>query len=369
VKRAIGTLAVAWLVAACAESIPSTPPGVTAQASSSDAAEGRWQRLDLPNGDASFSDVAATEHDVVIVGGRAMGPVAWTSHDGGAWTFEQLAPEGALPDTAIALGDRVVVVGFMQTKRCAPHPAANVFWLRDPDGLWTFAPFDKLFCAGGESAPLVARADGRLAMVGTESPDISFAWFSNDGLTWVDRPIRRDAYPQSITAVAGGFAAIGIFNGGDWWVGRGDGRNAWTIAPLPNTPPDAFPMGLADRGAGLIAWFVTGGREIGALTTETGEVWRSTELQGMAGAAPSRVIRTANGYVALAELEPDARPAMFVSRDGVRWRRVAGPIDDRPGNYVRLAISGERAILLGDVRVGDEGTPMAWTGPARLFAP
>jgi hypothetical protein len=326
---------------------------------------GEWQRLDLPNGDAALSAVAATPHDIVIVGGRDMGPVAWSSHDGGPWTFERLAPSDAIPGAAIAFGDRVIVVGGMQTNRCA-HPAATVFWLREPDGRWTFAPFDKLFCAGDESPPAVA--DGRLAMLGTGTADIPFAWFSDDGLSWVDRPLRRDVYPRFVTPLAGGFAAIGNFVDEGWWVGRSDGRKAWTIAPLPNVPAGAQALGLADRGGGLIAWFTTPAGDIGALTTETGEIWQSMQVQGMAGAAPGHVIRTAAGYVALAEM-PDARPGAFVSRDGVTWRAVAGPIDSRAGNYVALAISGDHAVLLGDVRVGEEGIPAAWSGPASLFAP
>jgi hypothetical protein len=357
VNRASLVLAMVVLIWACA-----TP---AAPASPSTAAEAGWQLLDLPNGDASFTAVAATNHDVVIVGGRDMGPVAWVSRDGGAWIFEQLAPANAVPGTAVAFGDRVVVVGGTETNRCA-HPYATVFWVRGADGQWTAAPFDRLFCAGDESPPAVT--DGRLAMVGTGTADVPFAWFSDDGLTWVDRPLRRDVYPRFVTSVAGGFAAIGNFVDDGWWIGRSDGRNAWAIEPLPNVPRDAVAAGLADRGAGVVAWFASSAGDISALTTETGEVWRSTEVQGLAGAAVGHVIRTAAGYVALAEM-PDARAGLFVSRDGVNWRAVTGPIDNRAGDYVQLAIAGERVILLGDVRVGDEGTPTVWTGPASLFEP
>jgi hypothetical protein len=358
-------VAVAVLVAGCATPVPSATPTASAQAPPSDAAEGEWQRLDLPNGDGTPSAVAATKHDAVIVGGRAMGPVAWVSRDGGAWSFEELAPADAFPMTALAFGDRVIVVGGTQTNRCA-HAAATFFWVRGADGGWTAAPFDQLFCAGNWSAPAVLA--GRLAMVGTGTADVPFAWFSDDGLTWVDRPIRRDVYPRFVTSVAGGFAAIGNFVGEGWWIGRSDGRNAWAIAPLHGVPINAQAVGLADRGAGLIAWFATPAGDIGALTTETGEVWRSTEVQGLAGASLGRIIRTTAGYVALAET-PEARPGMFVSRDGVIWHAVAGPIDSRAGNYVSLAIAGDRAVLLGDVRVGDEGTPTVWSGPARLVEP
>lgn len=355
---------VALLVAGCATPLPSPMRVAPAAASPSDAVEGEWERLDLPNGDASFNGVAATEHDVVIVGGRAMGAVAWVSHDGGPWTFE-VGARRCIPRDCRRVRRSREPVGSTPTNRCA-HPRATFFWVRAPNGTWTTAPFDKLFCGGDESTPAVA--GGRLAMIGSGTADVPFAWFSDDGLTWVDRPLRHDVYPRFLAPMAGGFAAIGNFLGERWWAGRSDGQKAWTIAPLPNLPLDARAVGLADRGAGLIAWFATADNDVFAMTSETGFAWRLAQVHGLVGAAPGHVIRTAAGFVALAEM-PDARPGLFVSRDGVTWRVVAGPIDDRPGNYVGLAISRDRAVLLGDVRVGDEGTPTVWSGPANLFEP
>jgi hypothetical protein len=365
VNRAAAALVLAVFVAGCATPAPSATPVAPAQASPSDAAEGEWQRLDLPNGDASLNAVAATDHDVVIVGGRAMGSVAWVSHDGGAWTFEEMPPGDAFAGTAVAFGDRLIVVGATPTNRCA-HPSATFIWVRQADGRWATAPFDKLFCTGDQSTPAVA--DGRLAMLGTGTADVPFAWFSDDGLSWVNSPMRPNIYPRFLASAGDGFAAIGTFLDDGWWVARSDGREAWTIAPLPNVPVGAQAVGLSGRGNGLIAWFTTPAGDIGALTSETGLVWQSSAVQGMAGTTPGHFIRTAAGYVALGE-RSDARPGMLVSRDGVTWRAVAGPIDSRPGNYFGLAISGDRAILLGDVRVGDEGTPTVWSGPARVVEP
>jgi hypothetical protein len=363
VKRAFVLLAVAMLTSACGT--PASPsPAASVEATASGAAEGGWQRLDLPNADAGVNAVAATDHDVVIVGGRSGGAVAWVSHDGGAWTVE-VPPGDAFAGTAVAFGDRLIVVGGTPTNRCA-HPSATFIWVRSADGRWTTAPFDRIFCTGDESAPAVGAR--RLAMLGTGTGDFPFAWFSDDALTWVTSPMPRNVYPRFVTSARGGFAAIGTFIDDGWWVGRSDGRKAWTIAPLPNVPADAIAKGLADRGAGLIAWFTTQDGNFRAWTSETGVEWQPADIRGMPRAAPGHLVRTAAGYIALAEM-PDARPGMFVSRDGVNWRAVAGPIDSLAGDYVQLAISGDRAILLGDVRVGDEGTPTVWTGPARLFDP
>jgi hypothetical protein len=364
VNRALGIVAIAVFVGGCSSLVPATTPVAPALASPSEAAGGEWQRLDLPNGDASYNAIAATEHDVVIVGGRAGGAVAWASHDGGAWTIE-VPPGDAFAATVVAWGDRLIVVGATPTNRCA-HPSATFIWVRSADARWTPAPFDRIFCTGDASTPAVA--GGRLAMLGTGTADLPFAWFSDDGLKWVNSPMRQNLYPRFVTSAGGGFASIGTFLDDGWWIGRSDGRSAWAFAPIANVPRDAIATGLAERGAGLIAWFTTSDGDFRVLTSETGFEWQPAEVRGLTGAVPGHVIRTRGGYVALAEM-PDARPGMFVSGDGITWRAVSGPIDGSPGNYVSLAISGERAILMGDVRVGEEGTPTVWTGPASLFEP
>jgi hypothetical protein len=60
---------------------------------------------------------------------------------------------------------------------------------------------------------------------------------------------------------------------------------------------------------------------------------------------------------------------MFVSRDGVAWRNVVGPSDGGGATYDGVALSGDRAVLLGTVAVGDDAFGAVWTARAALFEP
>jgi hypothetical protein len=366
VNRALGIVAIAVFVAGCTSPVPSTMPVAPTLASPSDAAGGEWQRLDLPNGDEAFlASVAATADDVVIVGVRDFRPVAWTSRDGGAWTFEQLGPEGAFPGTALAFGDRVLAIGSRQENRCA-HPDAIVFWVRAADGRWTLAPFNNLFCAGGSGVTAVSA--GRAAIVGSGAGDQPIAWFSDDGLTWLPRAVRGGIFPKAIVPMGDGFAAIGTFGFAGWWFARSDGRTGWTIVPFFDPRAEEEAVGFADLGRGFIAWFVDPAGEIAAFTSDTGDAWQSVEMNGLSGIELQRVARMETGYVAFGRAAEG--PRLFVSSDGVSWRGIRGPSDSGSSSYGSLVLWGDRAILLGTIHVGpDADVTAAWTGPASIFEP
>jgi hypothetical protein len=327
VNGALRTFAIAVFVVACGTPAPSATPVAPAapspsSASATDVAPGIWQRVELPHGDDAFlAAVAATAHDVVIVGGRAMAPAAWASHDGGAWMFEQLGPEDAFPGSAVAFGDHLLAVGGNETNRCA-HPFATFFWVRDAKGRWKNAPFNKLFCAGGSG--VVAVSGGRLAMLGAGTGDVPFSWFSDDGLTWVPSPIRQDVYPRALASVGDGFAALGTFGDASWWFGRSDRGERWTIAPFGNAPFETQAIGLADGGLGFIAWFADAAGMVAAFTSDTGDQWLPTEIKGLSDVETERVVRTAAGYVAFGHAADG--PRVLVSRDGGTWRRISGPL-------------------------------------------
>jgi hypothetical protein len=367
VNRALGLL-VAAIVAGCANPAPSeTSVSVASPGSSpTDASAPLWQLVELPNADrANLLAIGATAHDVVIVGGRNMAPAAWSSHDGGPWVSEPLAPEVAFPGNVVALGDRMLAVGGNETNRCA-HPFATFFWVRDPSGRWTAAPFDRLFCAGGSGVAAVS--GGMAAILGTGTGDVPFSWFSDDGLTWVARPIRRDVFPVALAPAGDGFAALGKFVDDGWWFGRNDGRAGWTLVRFANIAVDAQPVGLVDTGRGLIAWFVDPAGQPVAFVSETGASWEPVKLDGLADVVVERVGQTPAGYVLLGLV--DAGPRLFLSRDGVNWRNVPGPSDIGQGLYHSIAFSGGRAYLLATVRdTGDEGFGAVWAAPAALFQP
>jgi hypothetical protein len=367
VKHALGILVVVALTAGCSNPVPSGTPVASISPPPTPAGDAAWQPVELPNGDpALLAAVAATAHDVVIVGGRAMAPAAWASHDGGAWMFEQLGPEDAFPGSAVAFGDHVLAVGGNETNRCA-HPFATFFWIRNAQGRWTNAPFNQLFCAGGSG--VVAVSGGRLAMLGAGTGDVPFSWFSDDGLTWVPSPIRQDVYPRALASVGDGFAALGTFGDASWWFGRSDRGERWMIAPFGNAPFETQAIGLADGGLGFIAWFADAAGMVAAFTSDTGDQWLPTEIKGLSDVETERVVRTAAGYVAFGRAAHG--PRLFVSRDGGTWRRISGPADDgSSASYSSLALFGDRAILLGTIHVGpDMDVTAAWNGPASLFEP
>jgi hypothetical protein len=357
VKLALWIAVVAFLVAACPSPAPSASPTPSAEAA--------WHFLDLPNDDhATFTSVAATVHDAAIVGGRDMGAVAWVSHDGGVWTFEQLPPDSGFPGSLHAFGDRLLAVGGVQTSQCA-HPAATVFSIRSANGRWSVAPFNQLFCSGGGSAS-VAVAGGHAAVVGSGTGDVPFAWFSDDGLAWVDAGSPAMIFPRLLTAMGGGFAALATRDD-RWLFAHSDGRPRWTVAPLPLLPLGTEAVGLAELNGGVIAWFARTDGQMFALTSQTGDVWEAVRGEGLPGVTVQRVIQFADGYVALGFVPTG--PRIFVSRDGANWRHVVGPADASLASYDDVALSGDRAILLGTVTMGDGSVGLAWGGPASWFAP
>jgi hypothetical protein len=89
-------------------------------------------------------------------------------------------------------------------------------------------------------------------------------------------------------------------------------------------------------------------------------------VKDLAGLTVQRVIRIPAGYLALAF---GTGPGLYISHDGLTWRRVVGPADGGLGTYESIAFAGERAILVGTIRLGTEGVSAAWSGPASVFVP
>src|SRR4051812_19032879 len=137
--------------------------------------------------------IAATTHDVVIVGSRGSVPMAWTSRAGGPWAAGAYGPERAYPGTIVAFGDRMLVVGGTDAAKCGGD-FASVFSVRAADGRWTTGPFEDFFCGAGGGP--VALSEAGAAVLNLRSTDEKpYAWFSEDGLKWVEHPVRQDIIP------------------------------------------------------------------------------------------------------------------------------------------------------------------------------
>jgi hypothetical protein len=364
VKRGFGALVAVLFATGCATSPSSSP---SASSSASTPAGEQWDDVELPHSAESFLvAVVGTEHEALVLGVAGESATAWASHDGGPWIEESMPPGFGYPSSAVTLGDRIVVLGGNQTDRCA-HPGELVFGARDADARWSVAPFDPLFCAGG-SAQIASNGE-IAALLGMGTGDVAYSWVSNDGLAWTSRPIRQGISPSLLISAGSGFAAVGSFleNGG-WWFGRSKQGEPWTIAPSFGPFAEWEAVGLADGGAGFLSWFTDAAAHTTALASETGDSWQSVAMDGLSDAEVRRVTKTAAGYVAFGRTP--GGPRLFVSRDGIAWRRASGPSDDSPSSYTSLALSGDRALLLGTVHTGpDMDATALWSARASLFTP
>ena len=363
-KRLLVAL-LAFVASACATA-PSAPSGTASSPTASSpgpSTEAQWRRIELPNSAESFlATVAATDHDALVLGVAGETPKAWSAKGGAAWIEESMPPGGGYPSAAIALGDRIVVIGGKQTDRCA-HPGEIAFWARDSDGRWFGAPFEPFFCAGG-SAHIASNGD-IAAVIGFGTGDVPYVWTSPDGLAWASRPVRRDISPGRLASVESGFAAVGTFPAtGRWWFGRSQDGADWTIVPFFDPWAESVPVGLAAAGRGFMTWFMNPGQL--AFTSLTGDVWEPVQMQGLDGVELVTVARYGERLVALGRVDAGAR--LFVSRDGIRWRRVIGPDQDSASSYSALAVSADEVLLLGTVHTGpDADVTAAWTAPAAIL--
>jgi hypothetical protein len=325
VKRALRILLIASSIGGCANLAPSvapvpstSPPATEPQTSHAPAAD-PWQLVELPNADAALNSIAVTDHDVVIVGAHDVDrPAAWWQHDSGPWTSEPLPAESGTPGRAERFGDRVLVMGGMETSRCA-HPAQATFVVRDVKGQWAAAPFNDLFCAASGSVNLAVQGDIAAAL-GTGTGDQPFGWFSHDGLRWVDSGLRGDLLPQALSTADGDFVALGTRGDGQWWFGRTDGTHSWGLTAAVGLPADLPLRALEAGGAGVIAWFADDAGHDGTFTSVRGDVWRAIAQEGRDGTHILSVRLSAGRYIAIAE---DATGQLLLaSADGASWRRL-----------------------------------------------
>jgi hypothetical protein len=364
VKRAV-IVAIALSAVACVAPGPpsASPPSPPMPAAPSpNIADAEWHRVELPDGGGAFlAAVAATERETVVVGAAGQNAKAWSSREAGSWSAESVPARAGNPGAAERLDDRIIVTASDQTDRCA-HPGELAFWARELDSPWRVAPFNPAFCVGGASG--VATADGRAAVFGLGTGDIAYAWFSNDGLSWVPTPVRRDINPALVVGLARGFVAVGTFldTNGEWWFARSDGRSGWTIVPFFDPWAESLAVGIASGGRGLLAWFQNPGALL-TFTSATGETWESVEMSGLTGVDVTRIRQFSDVYVALGRVKDV--PAIFVSRNGIDWARIPSPPD--AAAFTAAAVSDRSAIVLGNVVTGpDMDVTAVWSGPASL---
>jgi hypothetical protein len=353
VKRA-GLVVAFCLVTGCGTAQPSASPSTTIvlpdqepvsiQPAATLKEDPVWRRVELPDADGALNSIAVQGDDIVIVGALEVDrPMAWSAHKGD-WTSEKLPADAGVPFVATKFGDRVLVAGGMETSRCA-HPAQTTFVVRDAARRWTAAPFAPLFCAA--SGSLDVAISGEVAgVLGSGVGDQPVAWFSRDGLHWVDSGLKGELFPKGLATHGEDFVALGLTSD-RWWFGRARGVGGWQLTVVAGLPDPAVSAlhGFVDGGDGVVAWFGGDEGEDVAYTSANGEVWRKLSQDGLSGMRMLRVKRIGGGFAAIAERAEGQ--VMLRSVDATSWREIPRPlVMEANGIFRDFVVAGQSMYLL-----------------------
>jgi hypothetical protein len=337
-----------------------------------------WRLVRLPDasGAAQIADVIARPGFVAAAASGTTGTrgIAWSSLDDGAtWTAEPMPGPAGFLTRLVPWGDRTLAIGEGDGD-CA-HPSTVGIWVRSVAGLWTAAPADPMFCAGGTAS---AAASGLVAtIVGAGAGDVPYQWSSTDGLHWDDESrVLGGRLPAGIAVDKSGFLAVGsgFAPAAAAWASHSKDGTTWDGPhPIAGTV-GLFIVGDPIESKGDLAIFATdsaGAVNILRLDGEGG--WRSESCDGLNGDTVSRFIAVGGSLVALGG-DRDG-PRMWASADGASWRPLALPAEARTSGSAAaltgVAVAGGHAYLVGQVKAptGTGTIGALWTGPASLLAP
>jgi hypothetical protein len=358
-------VAVALLVAlgGCGTAPPPTPspaPSIPALAG--------WRPITLPADDplVGYATVVATPTGFVVAGGYLDRPAVWSSSDGEQWAEGSITGDTRNPFDAILWGDRVLLVGAGEFGPGCGHPHAIDTWVGDGAGTWLHAPFQQVFCAGGSASAAVA---GSLAVIaGAGSGDVPYAWSSDDGLHWADHTgeFGQAGLPFVALTTSAGFVALGAGQEGAWLERSLDGSRWGDLVHLPG-PHDARPLGATVVGTRLVVILGEPAGTVVRLSSEDASTWTVDTIEGLVASALNRIEAIPGGVVALGG--DDRGPTMWVSADGLAWRRVVLPETATGGYVTDVAVGHGRAVIIGGVATEGGSGSGAWVGPASLLGP
>ena len=380
-RRLALVLAATLSMAGCGTAAPSSPavptptpapslvgttiPATPSSEPSPSVAPTTWQPLTLfPDADGPFdaglamSDVGgfilvARAHDVAS---------AWSSADGETWTVDALpsVPQSkASPYTGAVGTDRTVLLG-VGDGQCA-HPVADFSWARPAGGAWAAAPWQSLFCAGGQGS--IATDGQTFVIAGTGAGDQPFLWSSQDGLTWTITPIAVEIAPAAMVWTGTEFLSLARGNSGFTVLTSPDGV-AWNNAPATGLPGGGLPRLFALSGR-VIALFGGAGGALAAYQRQADGSWLNVPTTGLVASADDVTNAAATsglGFIFLSTTAGGGR--VLASADGLAWHTVSTPAATR---FIGAAVFGDRAVLLGTQDTGSGTQPLAWWGPAALL--
>jgi hypothetical protein len=295
---------------------------------------------------------------------------AWRSTDGRSWEAETITGRGTAPARLVRWGDRLIALGRGQSARCA-HPGELDVWVREPDGIWTEAPFDPLFCAGGR--PTLVVLDDRPWLVGDGSGDVPILMDSADGLSWADHRDRvgDDFLWDAAVDRSGLWVIARSLAGDDWLVLHSRDGAAWTteaLQPAGARIAEVLATAVVDDRLVLLASADPG---IVRLTPVDAGGWDVREVTGLPGPNLASVVRAGGALVAIAARD-DGSNDLWASSDGIAWRPVARPAEAGPGStLLDVAVHDGLAVLVGQVEApgGTGAIGAVWSAPATILAP
>jgi hypothetical protein len=341
-----GVLAVALVPAGCGTS--PAPPSTPAPVLGID-----WGRVPVVERPHVYEETVAPSyaaaHPILRIAGQAMmtdlidlpgggftavgyvppdwHPTAWASVDGGTWS---LRPMESTPFTfpmalARAAAGPIVAVG-----RSGATPVA---WTTQDGSTWTRRDVPVLGSDGvAERMTSIAwSAVGGFVAGGSAGPELfdrqARLWTSADGSAWTpvpdDAAVFSDAEVRGITAVDGGYVAVGV-------------------------------VGTVQDPTGAVAW-----------TSSDGQTWERVEGAPFAGGIAVAVATAPFGGLVAVGSDLDRREAVaWISPDGRSWTRA--PREDartHPGGYAWMtdvAAIGNVMVGIGVVQGLQRGTAVAW---------
>jgi hypothetical protein len=345
---------------AAATTIPATP----STEPSGSPLPTTWQPLDLfPEADGPFdpglllSDLSgftltARAHDVAS---------AWSSPDGETWTMAALpaVPQSkASPYTGAAGATRTVLLG-VGDGQCA-HPVADFTWARPAGGDWAAAPWQDLFCAGGQGS--IATDGQTFVVAGTGAGDQPFLWSSQDGLSWTATPIAIEIAPAAVVWTGTEFLSLARGGSGFTTLTSADGV-AWASAPAIGLPGGGLPR-LFTLSGQVVALLGAGGTLV-AYQRQADGSWLSVPTTGLDASADDVTNAPTTSGLGFIFLSTTAGGGtVLASNDGLAWHSVATPAATR---FIGAAVFGDRAVLLGAQDTGSGTQPLAWWGPNTLL--
>lgn len=303
--------------------------------------------------DSSGFIVVARAHDV---------PSAWSSPDGETWTTDVLPSVGqskASPYTGAAGADRTVLVG-VGDGQCA-HPVADFTWARPAGSTWLAAPWQAIFCAGGQAS--IATDGQTFVIAGTGAGDQPILWSSPDGLTLTNTPIAVEIAPvaevwtgSEFLALArgqSGFVALTSPNGTDWSSAAASGL------------PDGGPPRLFVLSGRTVALLPAPDRSLDAYERQANGSWQAAATTGLQASVDDVTTATSTSGLGFVFLSTTAAGGtVLASADGLAWHTVSTPKATR---FIGAAAFGDRAVLVGAMDAASGTQALAWWGPASFL--